>query len=675
MVQTFADNSTSAPNAVDGMEIVEHLWDKVDKRFQAWQGMIERMEKSMDKHRMKKWVPPVKEAIDIENAYTSRLDGVLSRKVIYSIAAGHPQFKIENDAAWPDRKNANENAERFAVGCFNIGNDRQRKRAMPEIQKQLAFFATVRGAYVVCRGLLNKDPLTGETFPDWLPMDPRNFVFGRRADGLDWCAYRFELTRAETRKRYPGFSFTMGGDDFYATEDETKTEVLYDYYQRIDKKVLGQDFRVFVIPRYFNGTMLDHQWARRPVDTQAVEWPIQVVPVGYMPELGTQSPVADRDTMEDFGEDVFATTDGITDSINLTISYAQQAIAQQVHRAVDKGGSGGGPETEEYPFAPGAETDSDTDAQQYIKPITPADIGAAPQVVLHTGQSEWYAAGLTAHALGQMPPGGLSGAALRLVGSNIGEKSHPFLGPVEQCIEGCLRQMLAQLARGGYSPMMVWGKTLSEQRFDRPIGAEDIQNHGRLTFRLEQSLPEDQYEKWAIAQMATQKTQDGKSLVPLDWAQSHLLGIQDPSLLNQNQDVERVKDLLPLITLLDWRESAQQAGEMNTVAYLDKKIEEEVAKDYLNQLVLKLKLIEIGGAGSLGELMAIVSGMAGGTSGNGQAPAQRGTDARVASAERAAPGTVGRNPSPEAGVNSPNPRPGGRNEEDMRLEQAGLIRG
>lgn len=660
------------------MELVDFLWTKIERRFQAWQVMVDRMEKSMKKWRMEKYRPLVKEAIDIENAYTSRLDGVLARKVVFSIAAGRPHVKIDTDAQWPDRKNASENAERFAVGCLNLGNDRQRRRGLPDIQKQGAFFATVRGAYVIIRGLMNKDPLTGETFPDWLVIDPRNFVFGRRDDGLDWACHRFEHTRAEVRKKYPEFSFSVHGEDPYIVDDENKPEVCYDYYQRIDIPVTDNETgQQTVISRYYNGTMVDQRWARPLRDMQAVDWPIQVVPVGYMPELGTQFPVVDKDTTTDFGEDVFALTEGITDTVNLGMSYAQQAIAAQVHRAVEKGGSGGGPDTPDYPFAPGAESNSDTDADQFIKPVEGADIGAAPRVVLDVAQSEWYAAGLTAHALGQMPPGGLSGAALRLVGSNIGERSHPFLGPVEQAIEGCLRQMLAQFAAGGYGPMDVWGKTLNDERFDRPISEDDIKGHGRLTFRLMQTLPEDVHEKWTIAQMATTPDSTGKRLVPQDWAQSNLLGIEDPSLMNQHQDVERVKDMMPVITLLDWLESAQKSGEKNMAAYLEEKIKEEFGKDYLNQLVLKWKLIQLGGAGSLPDLMALIAGMEGGApaapGGNGRE--QRGVDPRISSVEEQRPGTTGRNPSPDAGVNSPNPRPGSRAEEDFRLDQAGLIRG
>jgi len=674
LAQTLADE-TSGPS---GLEPVEGIWEKIDKRFQAHQGLISRMEKSMGKWRIERYVPPVTEAVDPENAYTSNLDGVLARKVVYSIAGSSPRVRIENDAAWPDRKTANENAERFAIGCLNIGDEMQRKRAQPTIIKQLAFFATVRGGYVVCRGLLNKNK-AGETFPDWLPMDPRNFVFSRGSDGLEWCAYRFELTRAEIRKRWPKFSFSVHGDDPYITEDETKAEVVYDFYERRGGQVLSVDMEGMPVLRekefFYNGVLIDHRFAREMGDTHAVEWPITVVPVGYMPELGTQHPVTNKDTSRDFGEDVFALTQGITDTIDLVGSYATQAIAGQVHPAYKKKGSGGGPDTPDYPLAAGQETNLDSDADQDIEPYRPPDIGMAPRMLFDIATSEWYAGGLTAHALGQMPPGGLSGAALRLVGSNIGERSHPFLGPVQECIESCLSAQLAQFDEGGYGPLEVWGKTLSDARFDRPISSEDVAGHGRLSFHLLQHLPEDDLQKWTIAEMATRPDQTGKRLVPPEWAQSNLLGIEDTSLMNQQQDVERVKDMMPLITLLDWRESAEKSGEMNVVAYLDRKIEEEFTKDYLQQLVLKYQMIQIGGQGSLAELMAFVGGLReGGLEGNvGGKP--KGMTSAGMSMENLRPGTTGRNPSPEAGLNSPNPRPGSRVEEDSRLNAAGLVRG
>jgi len=665
----------SPPSDDDLRNLADKIYDRIDTRFQAWDPMVQRMERSMDKWRMKPYIPPVKEAIDLENAYTSRLDGVLARKVVYSIAAGEPQVRIENDAAWRNRATANENAERFAIGCLNIGNDLLRDEIRPTLQKQLAWFATVRGAFVACRGLLNKDPLTGETYPDWFVLDPRNVVYSRRSKGVRWIAHRFERTRAEIREQYPNFQFTEYGEDPYVPDDERTTEVCYDYYERIDIPIPGPDGNpVAVVPRYYNGTLIMHRWARLMMDTQAEDWPITIVPVGYMPELGTQNPVVDQDTMVDFGEDVFALTDGITDSINLTMSYAQQAIAQQVHRAYKKMGAGGGPDVADHPSQPGVEVNLDTDAEQDLEFFQPADIGAAPQVLLGNGQAEWYAAGLTAHALGQMPPGGLSGAALRLVGSNIGERSHPFLGPVELCIEGCLTQMLKQFAAGGYGPLQVYGKSLSGAPFDRPINAQDVQGHGRLTFKLNQTLPEDVYEKWAIAQMATRVDPvTKKSLVPLDWGQSHLLGIEDTSLMNQKQDVERVKEMMPVITLLDWRQSSMERGEWNAVQYLDTKIAEEFGKDRLTQLVLWYQLMQAGGAGSMMELMQIIGGMTqGGTEGaarnissNGQ-----GVDPRLSSVENERPGTVGQNPSPEAGVNSPMPRPGAQR---PGLEDAGLI--
>jgi hypothetical protein len=281
----------------------------------------------------------------------------------------------------------------------------------------------------------------------------------------------------------------------------------------------------------------------------------------------------------------------------------------------------------------------DPDEKQDVELLEAAQTGLDAQVLNNQILTDWAAGGLSDQAIsGTPPPGGLSAAALRLLGSNIGERSRPFLKPVESSLLGCLEALIAQYETGSYLPLRVSGKTTANQAFDREITPEAIAGHGTLSLKLLQELPEDDQLKWATAQMATNKNAEGNALLSMQSGREKLLGIQDSGLEEDRLRVEKAKALLPVLTLIDMMEACIKRGEMQYAAYLKFKIDMMIAMEMQPPAAPAAPPGKNGAGGAQSE--------------------PKGVPAQVSSVENSQPGTTGAQPSPTAGQNTAQPRNG-----------------
>ena len=621
--------------------VIDHIVAKVNKRFEMIQPLIDRMDKDYrDGWRLSPFIPSAQEGVAREDAYTTNEPRVVAEKVIYGIAASERVIRVQNDAAWKDREDSNDNLERLAIGFLNLADKRLEEMGMPTVVDHMSSYAGLRGRYVVARALLMKNN-NGDTVVDITPFDPRNFVMERGNGSIVWSCYRSMKTRTEIRAAYPDVKFDDAPTD-PTVDDGWQLETVLDYYEYKDAM-------------YTNAVIIKEQWAKPLTDTYAVKCPIIVRAVGAVPEMPT-IPGETDEYIADFGESVFANNRRINRISNRTTSYHIAKVAYEVDRSYKVSSRGGNLSFTDNPMKKGSPVTLDVDNDEDIEPIDPPPLTGDSQMLSAVVERDRAAGGLSAQALsGQPPPGGMSAAALRLLGSNIGERTRPFLKPVESCILGCLEALVAQYETGGYKPVRVFGKTLSNAPFDREIAPENIFGHGNLSVQLLQQLPEDDNLKWATARLAVQKTgPEEESLLSMQTARERILGIQDSELESSRQHVQKGKTIAPVLALLEMQEAALRRGDQSMVEYLEKRIYFMQMQEFLEQQALMFQFMQsVQGPNGM---MAAAQGM-GGARRNGQAqPAQGGIPPQVASAEDLAPGTTGAAPSPTAGQNSTNPR-------------------
>ena len=663
-------------------QIIARYTAKITRRF----GNLSAMQTRMDRHyglwRMEKFTPSPQEGIDPEDAITSNLDRVVADKVVQGIASSKRIVRVENSAAKAPGETANDNAEYLAIGFLNLSDRRLEDRAEPTLQDQLGSFAAIRGRYVIARALLIKD-LLGNTVVDITPFDPRNFVFDKGRNGITWACYQTMKPRSEIRDSYPGFQFSesesVAGSTANDIDDGWQLEKVYDYYERrpatmgqpsVDE--MGQPVPPQVIPEStWNGVIIASKWAKRLTNTFAVKWPIIVRPVGSMPDIQVMAGAeSNDDTSADFGPSIFTLNEKITPKLNRAMSYELAITAQQVDRAYKAKSIGGNLSFDKNPTKKGAEIVLDTQAGEDVEVLPPPTTSHDAQANQQNLMNMWHAGALAAQALsGQPPPGGLSAAAMRLLGNNIGERTRPFLKPVESCIQGCIEALVAQYETGSYMPVHVTGKTSTGTPFDQDIQPTDIQGHGQVTIRLVQDLPEDDQIKVATAIQATTPNSNGVSLLSMEYAREHMLDVQDTDLEDMRQSLEKAKQEAPVLHLTDMYKAALGRGDTDMAQYVANKIEVTKMREALEELLIRFKYKQA--ASGPNGLAAALGGVGGQQGQPGAAQkSQNGIDSRVSSVENSQPGTVGASPSPTAGQNSTSPRPGGQNEQ--ALNQIGL---
>jgi len=466
-------------------------------------------------------------------------------------------------------------------------------------------------------------------------------------------------TRSEIRDTYQGFMFTSESES-EDQDDGDQLELVHDYYEyrkpTYAPVVMTLDQMGMPVETggeqltgaYWNGVIINDQFAKPMEDTYAVKCPIVVRAVGSMPNLPQSQDSPDNTRF--FGDSVFALNRGITRMVNRITSYKVALTAAAVDRSYTVSSRGGSLSFADNPFKKGTPIALDPDNLETVQPIEAAQVGQTGESLSFQVNTDWAAGGLADHAIsGTPPPGGLSAAALRLLGSNLGERTRPFLKPVESVIQGGLEALVSQYETGSYLPIKVSGKTNTNQAFDREIPPELIKGHGTLTVKLKQDLPQDDQLVWATAAMATQKDSQGDAMVSKQWARENMLGIQDSKLEDQRLSMERANASFPVLSLMKMYDSALARGEQDDA---------QILRMTIGQALSQMMSAQQNGAQS-------------GSQNGAQSMSQpAGTPAEVSSIENSNPGTVGASPSPNAGQNTAQPRPGGQN---AALASVGLI--
>lgn len=541
----------------------------IDRYFRNEEPLFNRMHKDYEKYwTLEDWEPDLDDQVMPEDAYTTNQPRVLAQKIIAFIAETEMVVRVPNDDAPKDQEERNKLTESISIGMLSNVDRRMRRNGDPRIQRQMAWHSVVRGRYVIARAFLRKRP-NGETFEDILPIDPAQFVFQPGEEEPVWAAHRRQMSRGEIRDTYQGFKIGEGDDD-----DEV--EEVFDYYVRQDNpQAEPNSDDVFQRHPYIYkmGTLINEQWARPLFDLFTLSFPVIITPVGSDPHLAPRDQeIASKynNMIADFGESIFAENRHVWDKINRSASYIVDMVSKASDPPVQVSSTDGTKELEEGWNEKGAQVNTAVADGQDVKLMVTPDMNRSASVLLEFLQRDAIAGGIPPQGFGILDKP-LSAVALRQLGNNLEHRVLPRMEAVQLCIEGCLEVLVAQYETGAFEPITVSGKRFDRHRFsNKVIEPDEIFGHDALTVSLELVLPEDETIRWNVANMAMAPTVTGEPLTSLEYVREHILNIQDPKLLSdQNREI-LTRQTSPVLGLLDQYRSVVLDGDpMAAAAILD----------------------------------------------------------------------------------------------------------
>tara|TARA_R110002096_G_scaffold34732_4_gene99048 strand:+ start:151 stop:2160 length:2010 start_codon:yes stop_codon:yes gene_type:complete len=541
----------------------------INRYFRNEEPLFNRMHKDYEKYwTLEDWEPDLDDQVMPEDAYTTNQPRVLAQKIIAFIAETEMVVRVPNDDAPKDQEERNKLTENLSIGMLANVDRRMRRNGDPRIQRQMAWHSVVRGRYVIARAFLRKRS-NGETFEDILPIDPAQFVFQPGEEEPVWAAHRRQMSRGEIRDTYQGFKIGEGDDD-----DEV--EEVFDYYVRQDNpQAEPNSDDVFQRHPYIYkmGTLINEEWARSPFDLFTLSFPVIITPVGSDPHLAPreQEVTSKHNTMiADFGESIFAENRHVWDKINRSASYIVDMVSKASDPPVQVSSTDGTKELEEGWNEKGAQVNTAVADGQDVKLMVTPDMNRSASVLLEFLQRDAIAGGIPPQGFGILDKP-LSAVALRQLGNNLEHRVLPRMEAVQLCIEGCLEVLVAQYETGAFEPITVSGKRFDRHRFsNKIIEPNEVSGHDALTVSLELVLPEDETIRWNVANMAMAPTVTGEPLTSLEYVREHILNIQDPKLLSdQNREI-LTRQTSPVLGLLDQYRSVVLDGDpMAAAAILD----------------------------------------------------------------------------------------------------------
>jgi hypothetical protein len=645
----------------DTRESVDALWTRMDKDYGTYRGEAFR--------------PNPEEGIAQEDTYTSNQPRVDADTVVGYGAAARRIIRVMDDDSQRDVRDANSNAERFAVGVLDLGDQKQmRARGKRGIQEQLMWYASIRGGYAAARALLIKDE-DGETDVEIQPLDPRHLLVQFGAKEPVWAAYLTMRSRTSLSSEY-GIKWD-GGDE---NSDGARQVRVIDYTYRVKKPRVVDNRRSgrFI---YVNCVIANHRFAKRPAPTFSTVFPVIIRAVGSNPgvasfdlryETGESRAIPGH---EDFGESVFAANRNIIKTKNRMFTYGVSLTAKAAQERFKVFSNTGTFRLPDNPADKGSEFHLARNQGQDVESVPVQELSRDIQWLNAGIAQETVAGGLPEIAKGIMQ-GAVSGAALSIAGESITRLVDPPMRAVESCLEGIVEALIGQFETGGYDPIRVRGRTYDSVRFDRFIEPESLEGHGPLTVELLPKLPRDDQAMWQMAAFAATAGLDGEPLAGSHYIRENIIKMQDPDLERERIYAGMAVKTDPMVLLATQIASAVKEGEMEVAQTLAVQLQrmhrQQQMEDMAREMAFAAQFGQAPIPTAAGGMNAISP--AGNAGGGGQQQQQSPT-ANMEPEIMPLSGTPFGQPnaSPEAGINGLTPRPGAQGEEQQALNALGLF--
>ena len=631
---------------------IERILNKVDRKEQVFEKRTAFMDSDYEwGWKNTPFVPMPTEGITIKDAVTTNFAKVLARKVSNGVGYAERIIRVLDDADNEEFRDKNNAYERWCVGVLEMADERLQSGGMNStVQGESAWNAVVRGGWIGTRAVLIKDA-QGETIPDIVPVDPRNLVYEKGRGEPLWAAIITQRAKQDIRDEYPKFRFGIENNVQHHEDDDDELARVVDYYWTEDGKRM-------------NCVIIDGQYAKKPTDTFAVNFPIVIRLIGNNPGVMNYSL---KDTIdgtreipgiEDVGDSIFAALRHVIPQVNRLASYRMALTARAVQGTLIVKSRDGTKELDQDAFASGAELGLSTDNDE--------DIGLLPisQLTSDAGQLEGELrldesnAGLSDPALGRLTSP-VSGAALQILSQADNEVVAPFLKAVESMLAGILDNLGRQYETGRYKDIEVRGKTHTDQPFNKVIAPDDIKGHNLLSVELRQTQPQDDFALWQAAQVASQvDPSTGTALVSKQYAATKIAKVQDYDLEKRRMSGARIRASSAKYELLTQWHAARLSGEPEEVIQLlEMDIQREIEREAMEEAAMQYQFEQAVNANP----MAAAAGMNGAAQPGGGAGVQDMANPATVSADPrllAQAGTMGVSaaPSPDAGYNTTAPR-------------------
>ena len=631
---------------------IERILNKVDRKEQVFEKRTAFMDSDYEwGWKNTPFVPMPTEGITIKDAVTTNFAKVLARKVSNGVGYAERIIRVLDDADNEEFRDKNNAYERWCVGVLEMADERLQSGGMNStVQGESAWNAVVRGGWIGTRAVLIKDA-QGETVPDIVPIDPRNLVYEKGRGEPLWAAIITQRAKQDIRDEYPKFKFGIENNVQHHEDDDDELARVVDYYWTEDGKRM-------------NCVIIDGQYAKKPTDTFAVNFPIVIRLIGNNPGVMNYSL---KDTIdgtreipgiEDVGDSIFAALRHVIPQVNRLASYRMALTARAVQGTLIVKSRDGTKELDQDAFASGAELGLSTDNDE--------DIGLLPisQLTADAGQLEGELrldesnAGLSDPALGRLTSP-VSGAALQILSQADNEVVAPFLKAVESMLAGILDNLGRQYETGRYKDIEVRGKTHTDQPFNKVIAPDDIKGHNLLSVELRQTQPQDDFALWQAAQVASQvDPSTGTALVSKQYAATKIAKVQDYDLEKRRMSGARIRASSAKYELLTQWHAARLSGEPEEVIQLlEMDIQREIEREAMEEAAMQYQFEQAVNANP----MAAAAGMNGAAQPGGGAGVQDMANPATVSADPrllAQAGTMGVSaaPSPDAGYNTTAPR-------------------
>ena len=631
---------------------IERILNKVDRKEQVFEKRTAFMDSDYEwGWKNTPFVPMPTEGITIKDAVTTNFAKVLARKVSNGVGYAERIIRVLDDADNEEFRDKNNAYERWCVGVLEMADERLQSGGMNStVQGENAWNAVVRGGWIGTRAVLIKDA-QGETVPDIVPIDPRNLVYEKGRGEPLWAAIITQRAKQDIRDEYPKFKFGIENNVQHPEDDDDELARVIDYYWTEDGKRM-------------NCVIIDGQYAKKPTDTFAVNFPIVIRLIGNNPGVmnyslkDTIDGIREIPGIEDVGDSIFAALRHVIPQVNRLASYRMALTARAVQGTLIVKSRDGTKELDQDAFASGAELGLSTDNDE--------DIGLLPisQLTSDAGQLEGELrldesnAGLSDPALGRLTSP-VSGAALQILSQADNEVVAPFLKAVESMLAGILDNLGRQYETGRYKDIEVRGKTHTDQPFNKVIAPDDIKGHNLLSVELRQTQPQDDFALWQAAQVASQvDPSTGTALVSKQYAATKIAKVQDYDLEKRRMSGARIRASSAKYELLTQWHAARLSGEPEEVIQLlEMDIQREIEREAMEEAAMQYQFEQAVNANP----MAAAAGMNGAAQPGGGAGVQDMANAATVSADPrllAQAGTMGVSaaPSPDAGYNTTAPR-------------------
>jgi len=631
---------------------IERILNKVDRKEQVFEKRTAFMDSDYEwGWKNTPFVPMPTEGITIKDAVTTNFAKVLARKVSNGVGYAERIIRVLDDADNEEFRDKNNAYERWCVGVLEMADERLQSGGMNStVQGESAWNAVVRGGWIGTRAVLIKDA-QGETIPDIVPIDPRNLVYEKGRGEPLWAAIITQRAKQDIRDEYPKFKFGIENNVQHPEDDDDELARVVDYYWTEDGKRM-------------NCVIIDGQYAKKPTDTFAVNFPIVIRLIGNNPGVmnyslkDTIDGIREIPGIEDVGDSIFAALRHVIPQVNRLASYRMALTARAVQGTLIVKSRDGTKELDQDAFASGAELGLSTDNDE--------DIGLLPisQLTADAGQLEGELrldesnAGLSDPALGRLTSP-VSGAALQILSQADNEVVAPFLKAVESMLAGILDNLGRQYETGRYKDIEVRGKTHTDQPFNKVIAPDDIKGHNLLSVELRQTQPQDDFALWQAAQVASQvDPSTGTALVSKQYAATKIAKVQDYDLEKRRMSGARIRASSAKYELLTQWHAARLSGEPEEVIQLlEMDIQREIEREAMEEAAMQYQFEQAVNANP----MAAAAGMNGAAQPGGGAGVQDMANPATVSADPrllAQAGTMGVSaaPSPDAGYNTTAPR-------------------